>query len=479
MSRYTIGTRLTVAVGAMAGAILLLGFISVMLTRRLSADLEHATVRLAREQMLAGGMNAKASEMVALARAMAFSAVLQQAERVRDFERELNAQQESFRQLLAEMRPMAKEPEVTKTLGAIEREYAAAQQGLAQVKGMLDQQQMDAALSFFDSTLLPRLTAIGRLGQQLVGREQAQLQAVGETAASQKSRNLWTTAGLTLLCGLIGAVALFAVRSAVRALRRITAQMSESAGRVSEAAVQISDASQSLAQGASHQAGSLEETSSASQEMSSMTQRNAENASRVSSLMSDVEGKITGANQTLDQMAASMAEIKGSSEKIARIIKVIDEISFQTNILALNAAVEAARAGEAGMGFAVVADEVRNLAQRCAQAARDTAGLIEDSIRTSKDGAARLNDMSEAMRRITESAAEVNRLVAEVSSGSQEQARGIDHVAGTLSDMERVTQQAAASAQQSASAASAMSDEANRMQSVVEELVLLVGSGRR
>ena len=139
-----------------------------------------------------------------------------------------------------------------------------------------------------------------------------------------------------------------------------------------------------------------------------------------------------------------MGDIKASSDKVAKIIKVIDEIAFQTNILALNAAVEAARAGEAGMGFAVVADEVRNLAQRCAQAAKDTAALIEESIVKSNDGKTKVDQVAVAIRAITEESAKVKTLVDEVSLGSQEQTRGIEQVAKALTQMEQVTQQSAA-----------------------------------
>ncbi len=174
--------------------------------------------------------------------------------------------------------------------------------------------------------------------------------------------------------------------------------MSENAEEVAGAATQVSGASQSLAQGASEQAASLEETSASTEEIASITRRNADNALQVAGLMQQSEQSASGVNQTLDRMVDKMKEIDASSNKIARIIKVIDEIAFQTNILALNAAVEAARAGEAGLGFAVVADEVRNLAQRCAQAARDTAGLIEESIETSRDGNVRLDQMAGAVR---------------------------------------------------------------------------------
>jgi methyl-accepting chemotaxis protein len=170
-----------------------------------------------------------------------------------------------------------------------------------------------------------------------------------------------------------------------------------------------------------------------------------------------------------------MKEIDASSNKIARIIKVIDEIAFQTNILALNAAVEAARAGEAGLGFAVVAGEVRSLAQRCAQAARDTAGLIEDSIETSRDGNVRLNRMAGAVRAMTESSTRVKALVDEVNLGSQEQTRGMDQIARAVLQMQGVTQKNAASAEQSASAGTELNSHADSLRELVHEMRDMVG----
>jgi methyl-accepting chemotaxis protein len=175
-------------------------------------------------------------------------------------------------------------------------------------------------------------------------------------------------------------------------------------------------------------------------------------------------------------MVVQMNEIGNSSNKIARIIKVIDEIAFQTNILALNAAVEAARAGEAGLGFAVVADEVRNLAQRCAQAARDTAGLIEDSISTSRDGHARLDQMAGNVRAMTENLTKVKSLVDEVNMGSQEQARGMEQIARAAMQMEQVTQRTAASAQESASAGTDLNSHADALRALVHEMRDMVGA---
>jgi len=186
---------------------------------------------------------------------------------------------------------------------------------------------------------------------------------------------------------------------------------------------------------------------------------------------------VADANRKLEQMVGSMKDINSSSDKISKIIKVIDEIAFQTNILALNAAVEAARAGEAGMGFAVVADEVRNLAQRCAQAAKDTAGLIEESIAKSTEGSAKLDQVAEAIRSITENATQVKTLVDEVNLGSQEQARGIEQVAKAISQMEQVTQKTAANAEESASAGEELSAQAETLRGIVERLTEMVGGG--
>jgi methyl-accepting chemotaxis protein len=175
-------------------------------------------------------------------------------------------------------------------------------------------------------------------------------------------------------------------------------------------------------------------------------------------------------------MVEKMKEIDASSNKIARIIKVIDEIAFQTNILALNAAVEAARAGEAGLGFAVVADEVRSLAQRCAQAARDTAGLIEESIETSRDGNERLGLMAGAVRAMTENSTRVKTLVEEVNVGSQEQARGMDQIQRAVVHMEQATQKNAAAAEESASAGAELTSHAGDLRTLVHDMREMVGA---
>jgi methyl-accepting chemotaxis protein len=181
-----------------------------------------------------------------------------------------------------------------------------------------------------------------------------------------------------------------------------------------------------------------------------------------------------GVKDTADMMGA-MDDIKRSSADIAKIIKTIDEIAFQTNILALNAAVEAARAGEAGAGFAVVADEVRNLAQRCAQAAKETAGKIEDAVQKSAKGADISAKVAKSLEEIVGKARQVDEMAGEVASASQEQNQGIAQVSTAVTQMDHVTQSNSASAEESASAAEELAAQAETLKAAVAELLLMVG----
>jgi methyl-accepting chemotaxis protein/methyl-accepting chemotaxis protein-1 (serine sensor receptor) len=208
-----------------------------------------------------------------------------------------------------------------------------------------------------------------------------------------------------------------------------------------------------------------------------MACKNTENSRTAADLLRRSEQKFVQTNQSLDQAVLAMGEISTQSGKIANIIKVIDEIAFQTNILALNAAVEAARAGEAGLGFAVVADEVRSLAQRCAQAAKDTAALIEQAITKSNDGKVKVEEVATAIRAITDEMAKVKTLVDEVNLGSQEQARGIEQISKAITQMDQVMQKTAANAAESASAAEELNAQSETLKDIVERLMAMVGRG--
>jgi methyl-accepting chemotaxis protein len=178
----------------------------------------------------------------------------------------------------------------------------------------------------------------------------------------------------------------------------------------------------------------------------------------------------------MGRLTESMGEITRASEETSKIIKTIDEIAFQTNLLALNAAVEAARAGEAGAGFAVVADEVRNLAMRAADAAKNTANLIEGTVKKVKDGSDLVSKTNEAFQQVAGSSAKAADLVAEITAASNEQAQGIGQVNTAVTELDKVTQQNAANAEESASAAEEMSAQAETMKGMVADLVAIVGS---
>ena len=302
----------------------------------------------------------------------------------------------------------------------------------------------------------------------------------GQTLAAQSQQTygsslwvLWIVLAISVMSG--AAAAAFTVKSTNRVLGQIAGELANGAEQLAGAASQVSAASQSVAQGTSEQAASLEETSASTEEISSMARRNSENSQSAAGLVAASGVKFDKANRALEQTVGAMTEINSQSGKISKIIKVIDEIAFQTNILALNAAVEAARAGEAGMGFAVVADEVRNLAQRCAQAAKDTAELIEESIGKSHDGQGKVDEVATAIRAITADAMQTKTLVDEVSQGSQEQTSGIEQIAKAVTQMQQVTHQNAASAEESASAAQELNAQAQTLMSIVERLTAVVG----
>ena len=260
-----------------------------------------------------------------------------------------------------------------------------------------------------------------------------------------------------------------------RLLSAIADKMKGGSQQVADASENMASMSGSLAEGSSKQAASIEETSSSLEEMSSMTKQNADNASQADNLMKEANQIIAQANGSMDKLTGSMQEISKASEETSKIIKTIDEIAFQTNLLALNAAVEAARAGEAGTGFAVVADEVRNLAIRAADAAKDTAELIEGTVKKVKDGSEVVTRTNAAFDQVADSSAKVGELVGEIAAASNEQAQGIEQTNTAVSEMDKITQSNAANAEETASASEELSAQADQMMAYVRALVALVG----
>ncbi|MBU0987350.1 MAG: cache domain-containing protein, partial [Proteobacteria bacterium] len=264
-------------------------------------------------------------------------------------------------------------------------------------------------------------------------------------------------------------------RSISRPLDRIIDGMGEGADQVASAAEQVSSSSQSLAEGSSEQAASLEETSSSLEEISAMTKQNTINTREAARLVDISRESMKSSHRSLKSTKECIEKISADGEKTAKIIKSIDEIAFQTNLLALNAAVEAARAGEAGAGFAVVAEEVRNLAQRAANAAKDTEVLIGGTLQRIKEGTELVAGAMKEFYAMGDDAKKVSELFHEISEASEEQSRGIEQINVAVAQMDKVTQQNAANAEESASAAEEMSAQAQHMKAFVYDLMAMVG----
>ncbi|HTI69094.1 MAG TPA: methyl-accepting chemotaxis protein [Candidatus Limnocylindria bacterium] len=324
--------------------------------------------------------------------------------------------------------------------------------------------------------LEPNYVAVrDQLSLMLKWNEEAAVAATNQIVAIASTATMvsFIIAGINIAVGVL--VGWLVIRSTNRALNSVAVALGENSQQVASAATQIAGTSQSLAESASEQAASLEETSSSLEELTSMTKRNTEHSHKANELAKEARGAAEKGASEMDCLVRSMTELQVSSGNIAKIVKVIDEIAFQTNILALNAAVEAARAGESGMGFAVVAEEVRSLAQRCTQAARETTDQIGGAIGKANQGAEISARVAGTLANVVSRIRQVDELVSEVSTASGEQRNGIDQINSAVSQMDRITQGNAAGAEENASAAEELNGQAKAMKSRVAELLALVG----
>jgi len=309
---------------------------------------------------------------------------------------------------------------------------------------------------------------------------QAEIRSATSLASLRREGLFTTVVTVVVIVAVFVALAYVVVRRLVaRPLAAVMHDLTAASEQVNAASSQILASSKTLADGASQQAASLEETSASLVEIASMTKRSSDTAQKVKEA-SDQTWKAGSAGvEEMRALDAAMQDIKSASDEVAAILKTIDEIAFQTNILALNAAVEAARAGEAGAGFAVVADEVRNLARRSADAAKETAAKIENSVQRSARGVQISREVAERLQAIVDRARQVDEHMAGIASDSGEQSQGLEQISTTVASMDRVTQSNASTAEESASAAVQLNAQADTLVKAVDGLRNLVDGGSK
>ncbi len=341
---------------------------------------------------------------------------------------------------------------------------------------LVELQRIDKAMRTNDKTRAPLYrNVLAASMAQLTQANDRVAETAGLTMENITTSNQIMAVGILVAVVLGVALAFLIARGIVKALSRISAILGAGSDETSAASGQVAAASQSLAEGSSELAAAIEETTASIEVMSSMCKQNAEDASSAKSLAASADNATEKGTNAMGRMSKAIKDIKTSSDETAKIVKTIDEIAFQTNLLALNAAVEAARAGEAGKGFAVVAEEVRNLAQRSAEAAKNTARMIEDAVNNSNNGVTINDEVAAILSEISTSNKEVNSLVGQIASASQDQAQGISQINQAVNQMDQVTQSNASGAEESAAAAEELSAQATSLNAVVGELQVMIG----
>jgi methyl-accepting chemotaxis protein/methyl-accepting chemotaxis protein-1 (serine sensor receptor) len=475
MHRWTIARRLFAVVGTLVSLLAITGVASLLGTITIKGHLEETANKTAVRLGLARECETLVTQLffeersLILASVMNDSALAQRAAERRD--NELASLQDRVKQLGGLVRTESGRRAVA--------DLAAAVQGWrdlhAEVLRLVGAGQAADGHALSDKRGKPLRDAM-RASIQTIVKNQEQFLKEDATAAESDAARLMITLAVSFGLGLLVAMAaLLVIRAVNRRLKGISGNVRGGAEQVTSAAAEVAGAAQTLSQGASEQAASLEETSASMEEIGAVARQNAKTAEGCTELVGSAAKGVERMNVAVEEMVSSMNDITESSRKVSKIIKTIDEIAFQTNILALNAAVEAARAGEAGLGFAVVADEVRNLAQRSADAARDTSALIEESIARSRQGQAKLAQVGQAVTAITATVGDVRRAVEEMAGASRQQTQGIQQVAEAISQMEKVTQSVAATAEESAAASEELAGQAEMAKQSSQELAELVG----
>ena len=436
LRNLTIGQRLFLSAGSVLALTLVLLLFSWVFQRASNQNLREVLEVQNRKLEIAAQVELATTEMQGAQRGLMLSYAMNDPAASAQYTKLYEDSGKKIDAIMMEMQPLVSTPPETAAMEQIRRNRNTwaprfqALVGLCQAGKIQDAYQLRNQNKSISAAMHAAATG-------LVTLQQKALEQTRQASEARVNILNWA-AGLILGVSLaLGLAVVIGARDLNCKLRAAIAEMDASAAEVADASACASSSSAIVARGTAEQASSLQETSASAEEISSMIERNAGDTRAAHKVTTRTAAVIEDTNRSLVRMQESMQQINSSCEKVGKIVKVIDEIAFQTNILALNAAVESARAGEAGMGFAVVADEVRNLARRSADAARESTALIAESISRSREGCSNLERVSGSVRKVTEDASEIARLVEQVTEGSAEQTRGIQQIARAMMEMER------------------------------------------
>jgi methyl-accepting chemotaxis protein/methyl-accepting chemotaxis protein-1 (serine sensor receptor) len=471
----TIGKKLFIGSGAMLLMLLAMAVSCLVSIGRLGSELEATGKLTARKIYLYSEMTADVNMVRANMRGIILFTVMGDGAGVQQNIESLDAQIASLIKDAREATPLNTTARGRELVASFEAQLPRLSQLSREIKDLCAAGKTKEAAIMLREAAATTTDTLEKTATELRDKQREHLESSTQTGDREISRAKWIAWSLALASALLGIIILKVIDGMSRQLRHATSQLAEGASQISAAAAQVASSSQSLAQGASEEAASIEETSASAEEIAAMTEQNTESAHDCSKLMVRAQEIGKSGRAAAQQLGETMNAINSSSQEISKILKVIDDISFQTNILALNAAVEAARAGESGAGFAVVADEVRSLARRCAEAAAATTELVTRSVATAQEGNLKLQAVNNSLGQSAQIRIDVQTVADRVSKCSDEQRQCIQQISQAVHQLGDVAQTTASGAEESASASEELSAQAQALGQIVLELQALVG----